>query len=231
MQVNFDIISDLNLSSGDLFDWTNKPTSLYCIVAGNVSTDIYTIRRVLMHLSGLYHGVFYIDGAKDHTDLPHRDRRVDEIQQVCTSLKNVIYLHNNVVIVDGVGLVGVNGWYNNIITTSNLVDDFQSKCYRFEDIGYLEKTIERLQLHVDVKKIVVISNSVPLDSLFFGEKIGEQELQPGQILHKDTEAKITHWVYGSYNKIVDTVIDNINYICNSKSDRNPYYAKRIEVII
>ena len=39
MILGFDIISDLNLSIDDTFTWEDKPTSLYCIVAGNVSND------------------------------------------------------------------------------------------------------------------------------------------------------------------------------------------------
>jgi hypothetical protein len=49
------------------------------------------------------------------------------------------------------------------------------------------------------------------------------------ILTRDSEHKVSHWVYGSYNKTVDTTIDSINYINNSYYKRKPYWAKRIEV--
>ena len=41
--IGFDIISDLNLQPDDSFNWENKATSLYCIVAGNNSSDLRTV--------------------------------------------------------------------------------------------------------------------------------------------------------------------------------------------
>jgi len=228
MIFGFDLISDLNIEAGAPFDWTNKPTSLFCIIAGNLSNDVSTIRRALHHLSGLYQGVFYIDGATEHLDIYSRDDIHLELQNLCATFRNVIFLHNNVVVVDGVALVGINGWNKN--TDTDLVDDFQLKCYRFEDIDYLEKTLEKLQLHNDVKKIVVITNCVPSHHLYFGEaEDTNEELYPVSALYKDTEHKVEKWVYGTYDKIVDTKLGSINYFNNGKFGRNPYYAKRVEV--
>lgn len=230
MSLSFDVISDLNLSANEHFDWQGKATSLYCIVAGNISKELPVIQRVLFHLSTVYHGVFYIDGANDHLDIYSRDQRVENLQTLCSKFKNVIYLHNNVVVVDGVAVLGFNGWSNSI-ESSDFTDDFQAKCYRFEDIAYFEKTLERLQVHADVKKIVVASGSVPGKELFFGEGPDNEEMYPNYVLYRDTEHKISHWVYGTYKKIVDTTIGNINYICNGKFDKSPYYAKRIEITL
>ena len=84
---------------------------------------------------------------------------------------------------------------------------------------------------MDVKKIVVVTNSVPDPSLFFGEEDQDiyNQLPPTICLANDTEHKVTHWVFGSYKKEVDTVLNDINYINNSRGDRNPYWAKRINV--
>jgi hypothetical protein len=134
-----------------------------------------------------------------------------------------------VVIVDGIALVGINGWEENSVLNTDM-DLFQIKANRYEDILYLEKTIERLQLHVDVKKIVVLSNSVPMKELYFGqENMLVDDLFPANILHADTECKITKWVYGTSNKMVNTVIDGVTYVNNAKHDKNPYYPKRIEI--
>lgn len=231
MVFGFDIISDLNLGPDDDFDWTGKPTSLFCVIPGNISSDINIINKTLRHLSTMYHGVFYIDGSLEIHDIYQRDLRVKEIQKICTNYKNTIYLHNNVVVVDGVALVGINGWYNNYHNNS-IVDDFHAKCFRFDDIGYLEKTIEKLQLHNDVKAIIIVSNCVPFKELYFGEcNMGDEDINPGYVLYKDTEHKVRKWVYGTYDKIVDTTVNGINYINNSRFNKNPYYAKRIEVAI
>ena len=232
MIFGFDVISDLNLTQNDEFDWSGKPTSLFCIIAGNISTDIRIVTHVLKHLSTLYRGVFFIDGTDEVLNMHLRDNIVDDLQKISSMMQNVVYLHNNVVVVDGIALVGVNGWYKNYLESNDLPDEFQLKCNRYEDFSYLEKTIEKLQLHNDVKRIVVITNCVPSDELYFGESpSAEQDIHPGYVLYKDTEHKITHWIYGTYKKEVDIIKDNVNYVNNGKFDKNPYYAKRIEVIL
>lgn len=228
MIFGFDVISDLNLTQNDEFDWSGKPTSLFCIIAGNISSDIKIITHVLKNLSSVYQGVFFVDGTEEMFDIHNRDHLVTDIQKISDAIHNVVYLHNNVVIVDGIALVGINGWYKNYPSSSS-DDEFQLKCNRFEDFAYLEKTIEKLQLHNDVRKIVVISNSVPSEELYFGESTESEDIYPAYALHKDTEHKISHWIFGTYKKEVDIIKDNINYVNNGKFDRNPYYAKRIEV--
>ena len=57
--IGFDVIGDLNLSINDSFNWENKATSLYCIVAGNISTNLRVVRQTLLHLGQFYQGVFY----------------------------------------------------------------------------------------------------------------------------------------------------------------------------
>lgn len=200
MKVAFDIISDLNLTESSEFDWTGQPTSLFCVIPGNISHDTPTIYKTLRHLSSLYHGVFYIDGAVENRDIYGRDQRNKDLQKIASAFHNVVYLHNNVVVVDGVALIGINGWYNNYHDNS-VIDDFHVRSYRYEDIDYLEKTIEKLQLHNDVKRIMVISNSIPSMQLYFGEfEYDEDDIQPVYSLHRDTENKVSHWVYGTYGK-------------------------------
>ena len=55
--IGFDVISDLNLSAEDSFNWEGKATSLYCIVAGNVSSDLRTVLQTLTHVGRFYQGV------------------------------------------------------------------------------------------------------------------------------------------------------------------------------
>ena len=51
MNIGFDVISDLNLDAEDSFDWEGKATSLYLIIAGNISSDLRVIHQTLVHLS------------------------------------------------------------------------------------------------------------------------------------------------------------------------------------
>ena len=79
----------------------------------------------------------------------------------------------------------------------------------------------------------IYSNSVPSIDLYFGEHPDtiDTQLNLTIALLADTENKVSHWMYGTYGKVVDTNINDINYFNNSSFKRNPYWAKRIEVTI
>lgn len=231
MIFGFDIISDLNLSENDNFDWEGKPTSLYCVLAGNISSDLHTVYKTVKHLSKQYQGVFYIDGSIENSQIEDKTRIIDEISKMFVSIKNAVYLHNNVVVVDGVALVGVNGWYGNCATNDQ--ENISLRINRYDDLAYLQKTIEKLQLHIDVKQIVIISNSIPSVDLYFGEKpdIDPTDINLNYVLESDTENKITTWIFGTHKKIVDTKINGVNYFNNPCYNNIPYYPKRVSLEI
>ena len=230
MKVGFDLISDLFLNPEDSFNWENKPTSLYCLVAGNISHDLRTLVITLSHLSKLYQGVFFIPGSLEYQDVEDIDARTSEIMRACAKIKNIAILYQHVVIIDGVAILGANGWYGNV-EPSDLETELKVQEKRHEDIAYLKNSIEKLQKHLDVKKIILLTNSVPGPNLYFGEKpdFVDSQLSPNLILFADTEHKISHWAFGTHEKIVDTAISNINYVNNPKLNKKPYWAKRIEV--
>ena len=230
MKIGFDVISDLNLASNASLNWEGKATSLYCIVAGNISSDIKTIHQTLTHLSKFYQGVFYTLGSLEYEDADDFESRTTELFHACHGIRNLVLLHHHVVVVDGIAITGANGWYGN--TNSNdLITELKIEEMRHEDIIYLKGSIDRLQKHLDVRKIVIVSNSVPDEKLYFGESPTEAKNQlPLSIaLEADTENKVSHWIYGTYKKIVDTTFDSINYINNGCCDKSPYWAKRIEI--
>jgi predicted phosphohydrolase len=228
--LSFDIISDLNLTNYDQFDWTDKPTGLFCLLAGNISNNIFVLQRTLRHLSTLYHGVFFIDGVLENLEIENRDNRVNELSKMCVEIPKVVYLHNNVVVLEGVAILAINGWYKNHTDHNTISSDFQIKSHRYEDLAYLEKTLEKLQLHVDVKKIILMSSCVPSENLYFGEspKVND-DIPPNHLLYKDTEHKVKTWVFGGHNKLVDQVENNIRYLNNPCDNKNLYYPKRIEI--
>jgi hypothetical protein len=163
-EIGFDIISDLNLNPNDSFNWENKATSLYCIVAGNISSNLRTVMQVLIHLSSKYQAVFFVPGKLEYENCESLSVRTKELLAISDGIPNVSILYNNVIVVDGIALLGTNGW------------------------GNIENT-------------------------------------------SDTEKKVSHWVYGTYTKPVDTMIDNINYISNPKNQYGPYHAKRLAISI
>ena len=229
MKIGFDVISDLNLGPEEHFDWDGKATSLYCIIAGNISNDLRTIHQILLHLSHFYQGVFYTAGSLEYEGVSNIETRTNEILNLSKTIRNVAYLHNHVVIIDGVAIVGTNGWMINDFSHTLLPTMIETE--RYQDLGYLSNSLEKLQLHLDVKKILIVSHSAPGHELFFGEEPDEIYSMPPLKLSliKDLEGKVTHWIYGQYNKSVDIVLDVINYINNSYYKRNPYWAKIIEV--
>jgi len=228
MEIGFDIISDLHLKTDDTFNWEGKVTSLYCIIAGNVGPDIKTVSSVLTNLSKYYQGVFYIPGSLEYTNADNIELKTKELANVCKKIKNVTMLYQHIVIINGIAIVACNGWYGNTVSV-NLETDSLILKHRFEDLYYLKNSIEKLQKHLDVKNIIVVTNSVPKIQLYHGEipNILNPEISLDLILSADTERKISKWVFGMHNKAVDKKIDYINYINNPCYNQQPYWAKRI----
>jgi hypothetical protein len=230
-EIGFDVISDLNLNPNDSFNWENKATSLYCIVAGNISSNLRTVMQVLIHLSSKYQAVFFVPGKLEYEQCDSLLTRTKELLAITDGIPNVSILHNNVIVVDGVALLGSNGWGNiqNTLDSKNIT----MTAAKYEDFTYLVSCLSKLQKHLDVKKVVVITSAVPKEELYFGEVPANvvDQIPLYNILESDTEKKVTHWIFGTYDKPVDTTIDNINYISNSKNQYGPYHAKRLTISI
>lgn len=229
--IGFDILSELKLDPEESFNWENKATSLYCIVTGNISSNVRTVLQTLAHLSRFYQGVFYVPGYLEYEtsggNLPLRTEELETL--ITTNIPNVVVLHQNVVIVDGIAILGANGW-DDTAPKGMLLEAIHTQS-RYDDIAYLHQSIKKLQKHLDVKKIMVVTNAVPRDDLYFGEK---PELSNNQIplyasMASDTEEKVSHWVFGSYDKPVDAHIEGVNYVNNPYIRKSPYWAKRIDI--
>ena len=67
MQFSFDLISDINKVNPNA--WDCQPTSLYCVVAGNVHHDRLQLKHTLEKVATQYSTVMYIDGHLDHVNL------------------------------------------------------------------------------------------------------------------------------------------------------------------
>ena len=229
--IGFDVISDLMLGPNDSFNWENKASSLYCILAGNVSYDIRTVAQVLVHLSKYYQCVFYVPGELEYETADDIADRTVELITLCDAIPNICMLHQHVAVLDGIAIMGVNGWGN--YHHSDVVQDFVKIAARLEDLAYLKYTLQKLQRHLDVKKIIVVTSGVPSPELFFGEEPIEtyDQIPLTATLVSDTEHKVKHWVFGTYSKLVDTVMDNINYLNNPYIPKSPYWAKRLTITV
>jgi len=231
MNIGFDVISDLNLDAENRFDWENKAKSLYLIIAGNISNDLRVIHQTLVNLSQYYQGIFYIPGSLEHDSMHLVKNRYREIIELCKPLKKVSCLYKHIVIINGIAILGSNGWYGNKTTLTTTLEKLHLHSQHVEDVSYLGASLRRLQLHLDVKKIIIVTHGVPSSELFFKENPSqiEDQIPLTQVLGNDSENKVCNWVYGSYNKNVDTTIHNINYVNNSYYGKNLYWPKRIDV--
>jgi hypothetical protein len=226
-----DLISDLNLTDLDHFDWTGKSTSLFCVVAGNVSDDLTVLKTVLQHLGDNYRGVLFIDGSLEHKNLSDYESRVEQIKEICDGLQNVVYIHNHIVILNHVAFIGCNGWYGNRKTLDTAEDlDYLTK-YRTDDIGYLSVTIKQLQDNPDCKRIVLVTNSIPSEYLGFKSPHVNvpQELNLSLCLLFDRGEKITKWLFGTTDIDVDVELNNRQYVNNPVKPGLLYWPKRIKL--
>lgn len=228
-QVGFDAICNLRLNAGDSFNWVNKAASLYCIVTGNVSSDLRTIKQTLAHLSRFYQGIFYIPGELEYKGFEEDiTARTIEIITELSVFPEVVVLYQNVVILDGVAIVGVTG------SKVNLESSLETSYFKagLEDLTYLDSAISKLQKHLDVKRILVISNAVPDEALFFDKQSkSNDQLYLSSVLDKDSESKVSHWVYDQTEHYTEVMIGGVNYISNPKPKKGIYWAKRITIDI
>jgi len=229
MEIGFDLISDLYLSPDESFNWENKSTSLYCIIAGNISHDLRTIYQTLAHLSRFYQGIFYVPGLLEYKDEPDYATRTAELIKVVKKTPKVALLYHNVVIIDGLAILGANAWNAD---NPNDIDTVLVK-NRLDDIAYLNQSIAKLQTHLDVKKIIVVTSCIPKRELYFGkipDHVGDH-IYPDYCLKSDTELKVTDWAFGSSETEMDTVFNSIHYVNNPYFKKRPYYPKRITITI
>ena len=261
MQFAFDLISDLHIETWtEPFDWHHRATSPYCVVAGDVAQDPEIIKQTLKHLGQNYQVVFYIDGNDEHRwNLHNLGASYRELSRSVKRLADVVYLQSNVVIINGVAIIATNGWWSYDFDPD--VDAEQSQRWledvrqldrensqriremAHNDAAYLMTSIRKLQTHPDVKKIVVVTHTVPRLELINHDIdladthrlncSGNQNMVLA--LDEDTENKVSTWCFGHYHGSVDRVIDGVRYVnnCRGRGDtrwkQDVYHPLRIEI--
>jgi len=260
MEFSFDLISDLHVETWDKFDWSGMATSPYCVVAGDVSQDRKRLAETLKHLGNCYQGVFYIDGNDEHRDyLDDLGQSYRDLRRYVDKFKNVVFMQDNVVVVNGVAFLACNGWYS--FTMDPNIDFDQTVAWfsqrygvdssvastianlAITDAAYLRNSVQKLQKHRDVKTIVMVTHTVPspwlvnhdleLENHYRFNTTGNENLQIA--LGDDTENKIKTWCFGHYHRSVDRTYNGIRYVnnCRGRGDtpwsQSVYYPKRIVV--
>ena len=263
MNFAFDLISDLHVETWDNFDWTGQATSPYCVVAGDVARDRGRLLDTLKHLGSCYPGgVFYVDGNEEHKNqLDDLGASYQDLAKDIDLIPNVVYMQDNVIIVNGVALIGTNAWWTyDFDPAINLDDSIQSIQDHFgitnsaatnimgvayNDAAYLINSVHKLQTHSEVAAIVIVSHTVPApwiiehdpDLVYTWRFNGMGNSHVTRAIDEDTEDKIKMWCFGHYHKPVNQELGGIEYVSNPRGRGNTnwcqqaYYPKRIEIKI
>jgi hypothetical protein len=261
MKVAFDLISDLHIDTwNEPFDWTDRATSPYAIVAGDIAEDRKLLSDALTNLSRCYQAVFFIDGNDEHARYYHSlsDSYKDLTKRIA-KISNVVYLQDNVVVVDGVGILGTNGWWGFDFELSidptqsslwwqekeNLTSDIAKKISRMatNDAAYMINSVKRLQSHKDVKHILMVTHTVPCQQLIEHDidlegsmrfnMMGNRDMM--QAVAADDGKKIHTWCFGHYHGSVDQIRHNVRFVnnCRGRSgspwSHHVYHPRRIEI--
>lgn len=250
MNINFDIISDLRLDSIKDINWEHKATSLFCLVAGNVSSNHDVVFDFLEHIKNYYRGVFFIDG-----DLEHQEADGDfeesyySLRNGIEEIENVFFLHENVIVLDNVILVGTNGWTSFNFTDESLIESNMNflihkgshtehetrQIFKMAvtDQSYLHQSLITAEDIPECANIVIVTNCVPRYEIIekdadyrdtiTGDLIGSSGIH--RCLESDQLNRNITWVFGRYPKPFDETIDDVRYISNPaiSKDFDIYY--------
>ena len=252
MSLAFDLISDLHIDTWGEFNWEGQATSPVCIVAGDVARDRGTVTRTLNHLGKCYQAVFYIDGNEEHTEqLEDLGSSYKDLVRKINRLPNIVYLQDNVVVVDGVAILGTNGWWGydfDLGIDADQADQWAQEKYNLTssatksisrmsntDASYMIASVQRLQRHNDVKKIVMVTHTVPDPALIAHDIELEGSMKFNvmgnrlmmQAMAQDTENKIHTWCFGHYHGSIDQTRSGIRFVNNCRGRGNTRYSQHV----
>lgn len=243
--MQFDLVSDLHLDywKHNTKDWRGLGTSLYCVVAGDVSRNIHLTTSFLRHLSTAYKQVIFIEGNHEHNKQYHDlNAKEFELSDALRQIPNVTYLAENSCVIDGTAFVGAMGWWTfdfPAVTGAGHLSVIEEFCAREnfamrdamniwntaqEQADNLGDIVASLQDEDDIDEIVMITHTVPRNdiihpgiagSLSDWGKIGNSSMK--QVLNYDYENKISTWCFGHFHEIAyDKVIDGVRYLSHPR---------------
>lgn len=251
MQFTFDLISDLHLETwDDDFNWSNQATSPYCIVAGDICRDRSLLVRTLRHLGTCYKAVFYIDGNDEHYHyLDNIPQSYRDLKRRLKSIPNVVWMQDNVVVIKDTAILATNGWwcfgFGNSCDPVDAISWYQEKIncsastlkqiatYASNDARYLANSVAKLQTHIDVKQIIIVTHTVPTPELITHDIelintprfniMGNDAMM--DVLKQDHANKIAAWCFGHYHLKIDTHINQLRYVNNCRGRGDTAYRQ------
>ena len=168
-------------------------------------------------------------------------------------------MQDNVIIINGVAILGTNGWWTydfdpsmDVESSVQAIQDHHGTDnasamnitgVAYNDAAYLITSVHKLQTHREVRSIVLVSHTVPAPWIIAHDPdlVGNWRYNGmgnsyiSNVLSKDTENKIHTWCFGHYHGTVDRILNGIRYVnnCRGRGDtphrNHVYYPKRIEI--
>ena len=237
--MNFDLISDLNLESwSHNIKWDGLGTSLLSVVAGDISYDVDQTLWELKKISAAYRQTIYIEGDLEHSHPGWTSEEVHRyLKNKISKIPNCIYLHDNVVIFEDQAFIGANLWWIPQLNEQNKWDSFINTVKHHKiDLEYLKASVFRMQKADDIKKICLISHTVPNLELL---PYDQENLKAGshvseEILDLDVNNKIKTWCFGHVPQKIDFTMSEVRYISNPRgtpdnSSNVSYFPLRVEL--
>ena len=252
MTFSFDLISDLHLESWTQdFNWNNHATSPWCVVAGDVCRDHQLLKNTMQHLAQCYQGVFYIDGNDEHYGrYQTMAKNYRDIQKLLKPLNNVVFLQDNVVILEDTAILGTNGWwsfdFDSDIGTQEVIE-WWCKTYNLSsdiveiirmasarDAVYLHRSLLRLQTE-SVKHIVIVTHTVPYHKIIrhdidLADKCSFNVMGSNQLMsafNEDLANKVHTWCFGHYHGSIDQIHHGVRFVNNCRGRSNSPYKKSV----
>jgi hypothetical protein len=201
-----------------------------------------------------------VDGNEEHKDyLDDLGASYQALSKDIDAIPNVVYMQDNVIIVNGVALLGTNAWWTydfdpdiDVDTSIQSIQDHfgitESSATNimgvaYNDAAYMINSVRKLQTHKEVGAIVIVSHTVPapwiiahdpdLGGTWKYNGMGNSHIT--RAIDEDTENKIHTWCFGHYHRPVDRELGRIRYISNPRGRGNTdwcqqvFYPRRIEI--
>jgi hypothetical protein len=261
---DFDLISDLHLDQwldNQQVSFNGIGTSLNCIVAGDVSSNIKTTRDFLYQLSNHYKQVIFVDGNQEHQiDYSNIIENCEWLEQELSEKSNITYLWDSTAVFGSTAIVGSNGWwtfdycepllsrFEQIEEFCKMDDSTQSTAVSIwdeavENSEFLTNVITEFNKIDIIKDIVIITHTLPRKDLITptsfmntGDltKLYNSTLE--DVLKADVNKKITTWCFGHYHsEACDKIIDEVRYISHPRGKPNdtvfPIYYPKLITLI
>lgn len=206
--------SDLHLEFGSKYDI--QPIGEVLILAGDIGCPFEeNYFTFLQEVSLLFPKIFLITGNHEYygSTIETTNQKIEEIVSCFT---NITFLNNSIEVYNGYTFVGTTLW-------SNLSDIRYLTCDRKRiknitineinelhnnSINFLQNTIE------NYTNVIVITHFLP--SYLLTDKSCDSRYDQCYASSLDFLIKepVTHWFYGHTHKKNNTIINNVNLLCN-----------------